>query len=206
MAERLKIFNSNYEHIGEVLRDDVHSNGYWHEVFQCWVIEKIDQQWHIYLQLRSKKKKDYPGQYDITAAGHLIEDEVVEDGVREMQEELGIEVTFSQLIPLGVIAYSIDNDQIKDYEFANVFLYELTGGIQSFTIQREELDGIYCTKLEDFIRLARNEVQSIEVKGYTYVFELKVMQSKRISLKEMSALPATYLDELIQRLEQKLKE
>ena len=197
MKERLKIFNNNYEQIGTAYRDDVHLYGYWHEVFHCWVVEKIEQQWHLYIQLRSYRKKDYPGQYDITAAGHLMEDESIEDGIREVNEELGINVSYPQLQLLGIIPYAIDNEKIKDYEFANVFLYEHRGGLEAFKIQREELDGLYRANLDDFIQLAKKEVETIEAQGYRYVSNLKVEQNLQISLAEMSSLPDSYLRKFI---------
>ena len=109
IQERLRIFNVNYEQIGAAYRDEVHLRGYWHEVFHCWVVEKIEQQWYIYLQLRSYSKKDYPGQYDITAAGHLMEDETVEDGVRE-------EVAGELVLECNVLAFldPVVNDESGD--------------------------------------------------------------------------------------------
>lgn len=117
MQEHLKKFNAQYEQIGEASRAEAHNLGHWHEVFHCWVLEYVNHEWRIYLQLRSKDKLDYPGQFDITAAGHLLVEETIEDGVREMHEELGILLAFSELISLGVIPYAIDNERIKDYEY-----------------------------------------------------------------------------------------
>ena len=202
--ERLKTFDNNYKQIGAAYRDEVHLKGYWHEVFHCWVVEKINQQWHLYLQLRSYSKKDYPGQYDITAAGHLMEDETVEDGIRELKEELGIDVSYPQLRLLGVIPYAIDNEKIKDYEFANVFLYEHKGGLEEFKIQREELDGIYLVNLDDFVRLAQKEVETIEAQGYRYKSNVKMEQTIQIGLNDMSALPASYLNQLIPKIQNHL--
>lgn len=200
MTERLKVFDENYNKIGTEQREIVHENGYWHEVFHCWVIEKIKAEWHIYFQLRSKYKKDYPCQYDITAAGHLLAKENVEDGVRELEEEIGITAKFSKLKSLGVIPYSIENEIIKDNEFANIFVFELVGGFEQFSIQREEVDGMYRAKLEHFIQLAQEEVKEIEVTGFQYENEIQYFKVKNISLKQMSTLPQSYLSKLIPRL------
>lgn len=67
MNERLKVFDQYYKETGIEQRKLIHAKGYWHEVFHCWVIEKTNSEWRIYLQLRSKNKKDYPNQFDITA-------------------------------------------------------------------------------------------------------------------------------------------
>ncbi|MGN7479664.1 NUDIX hydrolase [Solibacillus silvestris] len=206
MIEQLKIFDGQYNEIGIEQRDTVHTKGYWHEVFHCWVIEKIHSEWHIYFQLRSKNKKDYPNEYDITAAGHLLATESVEDGVRELTEELGIHVDFSQLYSIGVIAYSIDNEMIRDYEFANVFIHEIVGGMDQFNIQREELDGIYRAKLEHFIRLAQDEAKEIEITGYEYENDVQNFKVKTVSLAQMSTLPYSYLKEFIPKLRKMIME
>lgn len=99
--ELLTTFDDNGNITGTAPRDEVHRLGLWHETFHCWFVSKEQDMLHIYLQLRSEHKKDYAGLLDITAAGHLLSDEVPEDGVREVQEELGICVAFEQLIPLG---------------------------------------------------------------------------------------------------------
>ncbi|MEK5077750.1 NUDIX domain-containing protein [Solibacillus sp. FSL W7-1436] len=206
MNERLKVFDQYYKEKGIEQRDLIHAKGYWHEVFHCWVIEKTNSEWRIYLQLRNKTKKDYPNQFDITAAGHILATETIEDGVRELEEEVGINAKFSQLTSLGVIPYSIDNEKIKDYEFANVFVYELTGGIEKFTLQREELDGIYSANLNQFILLATHKVKKIEVSGYHYENDIRHYEVKHIGLEQMSALPESYLLEFIPSLKKILFE
>ena len=205
MAERLAIFNEHYNKIGEALRDEVHTKGCWHEVFHCWVIEKIKDEWIVYLQLRSQSKKDYPGQYDITAAGHILATETALDGVRELNEELGLDVCREQLIVLGVIPYTINNERIKDYEFANVFVYEITNGLDQFQIQREELDGIYYMKLQQFFALATGEIKKAYVAGYYYDDDEKVNGSREIGLDDMQALPQMYLMPFIEKLQAWMK-
>ena len=200
MTELLKIFDKNYKEIGFKHREIIHERGYWHEVFHCWVIEKINAEWHIYFQLRSKDKRDYPLQYDITAAGHLLATETVQDGVRELEEEIGITAKFPQLKSLGVIPYSIENELIKDNEFANIFVFELVGGFEQFSIQREEVDGMYRAKWEHFMQLAQEAVKEIEVTGFRYENDVKCFEVKNISLKQMSTLPRMYLSELISRM------
>ena len=206
MNERLKVFDQFYKETGIEQRHLVHAKGYWHEVFHCWIIEKVDSEWRIYLRLRSKNKKDYPNQFDITAAGHILATETIKDGIRELKEEVGVKVMFSQLTSLGVIPYSIDNEKIKDYEFANVFVYELTGGLEKFSIQREELDGIYSANLKQFILLANHKIKEIEVSGYKYENDIRHYEVKQIGLEQMSALPESYLHEFIPRLEKILIE
>lgn len=204
MAEILKIFDENYNQIGTKFRDEVHKEGYWHEVFHCWVLQKQEEEWHIYFQLRSKNKKDYPSQFDITAAGHLLANESIEDGIRELHEEIGLTVPYHDLISLGVIQYVVDNESIKDYEFANVFIYLLQGTIDDFQLQTEELDGIFYGKLADFTELAKGLRDRIQITGYQLDSNKKQYINKHITLTDMAALPRQYLHSFLAELENKL--
>jgi isopentenyldiphosphate isomerase len=148
--EQLRIFNEDRNQIGVASRKDVHRIGYWHEAFYCWFVNNEKGIDYIYLQLRSDTKKDYPNLSDITAAGHLLADEIVKDGVREIKEEIGIDVPFEELVPLGVIDYCVIKEDFIDKELANVFLYKSENTFDDFTLQAEEVSGIVRAKFNDF--------------------------------------------------------
>jgi isopentenyldiphosphate isomerase len=164
--EKLKIFDDNKKLIGIASRSDVHRIGYWHEAFHCWFISNEQGIDYIYLQLRSKYKKDYPNLLDITAAGHLLADETVEDGVREIKEEIGIGVNFKELIKLGVIDYCVVQENFIDKELANVYLYKSQNTFDDFTLQVEEVSGMVKTKLVEFAQLWSGEKDEIKISGF----------------------------------------
>ncbi|MFJ7755284.1 NUDIX domain-containing protein, partial [Peribacillus muralis] len=164
--EMLKIFNENKQPIGVASRSDVHRLGYWHEVFHCWFIINEHGMDYIYLQLRSENKKDYPNLLDITAAGHLLADESVEDGVREIKEEIGIDLAFEELVQLGVIEYCVVKDNFIDKELANAFLYKSGNALDDFTLQVEEVSGIVKAKFNDFSQLWFYEKDELEINGF----------------------------------------
>lgn len=119
--EYLKIFDEKYQEIGIATRDEANSKGYWHEVFHCWLLSQEENMNYLVLQIRSAHKKDYPSLLDITAAGHILVNETIEDGVREVEEGLGITVSIEQLHAVGMLHYKIDTEKIKDKEHAHVF-------------------------------------------------------------------------------------
>lgn len=163
--EQLKIFDENRDQIGIATREEVHRLGYWHETFHCWFMSIEMGIVYIYLQLRSDTKKDYPNLYDITAAGHILANESVQDGVREIKEEIGIDVSFRELVPLGIIDYSVLKEGFIDKELANVFLYKCNKSFDDFTFQREEVKGIVKVEFNDFIELWYGEKDFIRIKG-----------------------------------------
>ncbi|WP_339146030.1 MULTISPECIES: NUDIX domain-containing protein [unclassified Sutcliffiella] len=151
--EQLKIFNKERKYLGTASRDEVHIKGHWHETFHCWIKAEIHGKEYLYFQLRSKEKKDYPGLLDITAAGHLLSHENVEDGIREVEEEIGIKVGMDELSYLGVIPYEKELEGFIDREHAHVYLLRGYIPLESFTLQAEEVSGIFMVPLEDFYQL-----------------------------------------------------
>lgn len=164
--EQLKIFDEDGNQIGVATREDVHRIGYWHEAFHCWFVSEEKGIDYIYLQLRSDAKKDYPNLLDITAAGHLLANETVQDGVREIKEEIGIDVPFHELVPLGVIDYCVIKENFIDKELANVFLYKIDKNFDDFTLQEEEVSGIVKVEFNHFIELWLGERETIKIKGF----------------------------------------
>ncbi|WP_075620120.1 NUDIX hydrolase [Paenisporosarcina indica] len=204
--EKLKIFDDNRNLIGVASRSDVHRVGYWHEVFHCWFIcneQGID---YIYLQIRSKNKKDYPNLLDITAAGHLLADETVKDGVREIKEEIGIDVAFEELKQLGIINYSVVKENFIDQELANVFLYLSENNFDDFTLQEEEVSGIVRAKFTDFTQLWYGERDEIEING----FEInndgnKLIIKENITRVKFVPHEISFYKEVIQKIQEQIK-
>lgn len=166
--ELLKIFDENQTEIGIATREEVHKQGYWHETFHCWFIHKADHAVNIYFQLRSHEKKDYPNLLDITAAGHILSHETIFEGVREVQEELGIDVAFDRLTPIGIIPYCVVKEGFIDRELAHVFLYCVLHEKEEFTLQTEEVAGIFSVELEDCISLWSGDVKEVSMEGFDF--------------------------------------
>lgn len=164
MVEKLKIFNVDHQQIGTASRDDVHHKGLWHETFHCWFVS--EDLTRIYIQYRSEQKRDFAGLYDITAAGHLMEDETVLDGVREVKEELGIDVTMDEMVSLGVIDTSYVSPGFVDREFCHVFLYRFAGNLTDFKLQEEEVGGMVTADLQEFRAFFKGESNGLRVEGF----------------------------------------
>lgn len=153
MMEKMRTFDENHQYIGDATRDVVHREGLWHETFHCWFMD--DQ--YIYVQKRSATKADFPALFDITVAGHLEADETVEDGVREIREEVGIDLPFHALSKLMLIRDVICMPNFYDYELAHVYVYHTTIQPADLTLQKEEVEGVYRLEKEAFIQLCLRE-------------------------------------------------
>lgn len=165
MTEMLTVVDIHQNKIGVKTRDAVHRDGDWHETFQCWFIERAKSSYYIYLQLRSASKNDFPLMYDITAAGHLLVGETVEDGVREIKEELGVEITIDQLLFLQAIPNSINLPNFIDNEISLVYLYEVKTPL-AFSFIDEEVEAIVRMQFSDFEKLVNGEVNDALCEKY----------------------------------------
>lgn len=200
-SELLTVFNENYEPIGVKTRGDVHKYGYWHEAFHCWFISKINNGVIIYFQLRSEHKKDYPNLLDITAAGHLLSSETVADGVREVKEELGVDVKLDELASLGMMRYVVHNTKIIDKEFAHVYLHDYKNDINRFNVQREEVAGMFYAKFEDFFDLWMGNKKRISIQGFILdKFDKKIYLNRLVGREHFVPHDETFYVEVVENI------
>ncbi|WBL17388.1 NUDIX hydrolase [Sutcliffiella sp. NC1] len=164
--ELLKIFDKTYKEIGVATRQHVHAVGHWHETFHCWIVGKEKEEYYIYFQLRSSLKDMYPNLLDITAAGHILANEHMKDGIREVKEEIGLELNYNNLTKLGVIPYSVKKGNIIDNEFANVFLVVGEYTFDDFALQLEEVVGLVKVPFQQFYDYSFHRIHSINVTGF----------------------------------------
>ncbi|MCM3758502.1 NUDIX domain-containing protein [Sporosarcina aquimarina] len=204
-TEILTIFNEHQKPIGTATREEVHRLGHWHETFHCWFVARENGQDMLYLQLRSPMKKDYPNLLDITAAGHLLTTESVEDGVREIQEETGIAVAFEDLHSLGIIPYSMRNSDMIDNELAHVYVYHTEHKMNDFHVQPEEVAGIYKVALQDFSKVWSSELENIPCLGFTHSeYGEQLFNEKMISKSDLVPHPDSYYEAVIRGIYENL--
>lgn len=185
MIEFITVVDRSRKKLGLKPRDDVHRDGDWHETFHCWLADPT----HLYLQLRSDAKQDFPGLFDITAAGHLAAGETVRDGVREIQEELGIDLSLEQLDPLGVFEDVIETETFLDREFAHTYIYPYKG--ETLTLDADEVADVSKVDFETFAALLAGAREQIEATSVVTGETLQMTKEKLVPH------PETYWNEVI---------
>lgn len=206
-TENIRIYDEKGNPEGIAARQAVHEKGYWHETFHCWLAGRQDGRDVIYLQLRSKNKKDFPRLFDITAAGHLLADETVEDGIREVREELGILVDFDELTLLGMVKDQMALSGFIDNERCHCFLYnELENIDLRFELQVEEVSGMAKLDFGAFAALVLGERERVAVEGFEIAPDGRKQTFKKdISLRDLVPHSAVYLERIIELIGQELK-
>ena len=203
--EIMNIFDKQRNNIGKMSRADVHKHGLWHETFHCWFVNKEEDEDYIYFQIRSGRKKDFPNLLDLTAAGHLLATESVEDGTREIKEEIGIDVTFNDLLPVGLIHNCIVTEDFIDREFSHVFLHRTHEENLEFKLQKSEVSGMVKAKFHDFYDLCLGEREQIRIDGFEMnEFDDKVLILKNIGMLDFVPHQLSYLESVVRVIGEKL--
>jgi isopentenyldiphosphate isomerase len=146
-----------------VPRDEAHRTGAWHGAFHCLIIYQQDGRNYALFQLRSPQKLIAPGKFDVSVGGHYAAGENSEvAGPREIKEELGLDVKFDDLLPLGrrVFVYCF-SPGVTEYEFQNVFLLPQSLDPGKLALQKEELDGIIEMDVEQGTALFSGKINSL---------------------------------------------
>ncbi|WP_426351023.1 NUDIX hydrolase [Alloiococcus sp. CFN-8] len=165
--ECFDIFDEKMEHIGIAPRREAHRRGLWHKVIQCWLFKREKDKTYIILQKRSPLKDNYPSLFDTSAAGHIRAGEEIEEGVREIYEEIGISVDYSELTFLEIVKQKKEKKDLMDYQFAYLYIYECNKPLLHYTLQKEEVEALVEIELTRFKELIEGNVLEVEGHGIT---------------------------------------
>ena len=158
MEELIDVLDENGNKTGEIVtRKQVHEKGLCHRVI---VVAIIDKNGHLLMQQRTKNKELNPGKWDVSVAGHISSGQnSIEAAIREVSEELGVEVYANEL--KYILTYKkirkikenyIDN-QIYDCYIINKEKIK----IEDIKIQESEVEQVKLCNLDEVKELILNE-------------------------------------------------
>nr|WP_241394467.1 NUDIX domain-containing protein [Clostridium beijerinckii] len=155
----MSFYDEELNEIGVASRSEIHANGLLHKVVHCWIVDESSNEKWIYFQQRSYKKKDFPGLYDISAAGHVEIGEKIENALkREVKEEIGIEINFKKLRFVGSIREKFNLSSFLNNEICEVYLYNVED--PKFNIGFE---------VEKMVKLSFSEFKKLVLGGYDHI-------------------------------------
>lgn len=96
----------------------------------------------LLIQQRQSCKKTWPNMWDITASGSVISGETSSEAVaRELREELGLDISFKDMLPQMSVGFS---KGFEDYYFV-----EADVDINQMVLQKEEVQDVKRATLEE---------------------------------------------------------
>lgn len=157
--EMLSFYDDNLNEIGMATRSEVHFKGLLHQVVHCWIIDNLSDEKWIYFQQRSYKKKDFPGLYDISAAGHIDIGEKVEEAIkREVEEEIGIVIDPQKLEFVGSIREKLRLGNFFNNEICQVYLYPIKNPKFDCGYEVEKMVKIQLSEFKKYVLNGSKEI------------------------------------------------
>jgi isopentenyl-diphosphate delta-isomerase len=152
--EYIDILTDDLKVLKRCLKSEAHQNGYLHASVHIWLYTDDGK---ILLQKRSANKIAFPSLWDVSVAGHISSGESeISAAVREVKEEIGLQVTEKELLKIGVFReqYQHQADFI-DNEIHHVYICKLTSSINQLSLQKEEVSDIKLISFEKFTELRK---------------------------------------------------
>jgi isopentenyldiphosphate isomerase len=153
MDERIDILDRWGQLTGKTcLKSEAHKRGLWHPCVHIWIYNAQNE---VLLQQRVKTKEAFPGYWDVSVAGHIETGEGSRiAGLRELSEELGIDVKPDQLEKIGSFSSEfVHKHNFIDREFHDVYLCKLNRMNSEFSLQKEEVSDIKWISVQDLDRI-----------------------------------------------------
>lgn len=152
---RIDIFNDRYEHAGTEEKKVAHATGQWHRTFSALAVNPVTRRVILQKKAPGRYSFDRPDYADFTVGGHYEAGETIPDGVREVREELGLPVSYSDLHPIGLrqTAITLAPDYIER-EFQHWHLLPLDLGLDAIPLADAEVSGLADICIDDAITLA----------------------------------------------------
>lgn len=146
--------------------DQALSDHDWLGTFNLWIVQRQPVPSIVYQQ-RSPDATWEPLKLDVSAGGHYQAGETLQDGMREVQEELGKTYSFDQVTMLGRrLNVGIDSQNRVRQTVVDVAVIEDNSSIETYDIQPEEVHAIFICPIDELLRVHTDETYSFTAHGY----------------------------------------
>jgi isopentenyldiphosphate isomerase len=150
MEETLEIWDPSGIPTGQTaLKSEVHRQGWFHPTVHIWFYTPTGK---VLLQKRGLEKDTFPGLWDVSVAGHVQAGETpMEAAIREVKEEIGLEITPAALDFLGRFkSEHAHPGGIVDREFQYSYLSQLAVPLATLVPQAGEVEALEEKPLTQF--------------------------------------------------------
>ena len=138
-------------------RSLVHRDGDLHPTVHIWLIKRRDMGIYVLLQKRSPEKDVNPDRYDVSAAGHVSQGgEFRHAAVRELKEELGIDISGEKLELIGLINHHTQYGDINDNELSAVYLCRENIDTDNLVLQSSEVSEVCWAEIDEMLSCMKN--------------------------------------------------
>lgn len=159
-------------------RSKVHRDGDWHKAVHIWIINENSE---ILLQRRCETKDSDPNMLDISCAGHLSAgDSSLEGALRELKEELNLEVKPNELMFIKTLQRSWKNNQgFIDNEYDDLYILKTNKKIEEMVYQKEEISEIFFVPYKKFKEMIINRQSDMIMYDEEFEILFQMLDNKK---------------------------
>jgi isopentenyl-diphosphate Delta-isomerase len=158
------------------LKSVIHEKGLYHHTAHIWLYTKNGE---VLLSQRSSLKSICPLMWDVSVAGHVDAGEsVIVGALREMREEIGLNLQETDLHKIGVFeCFQTYENGIQDNEFHHTFMAELRVPLSELTPQIEEVAALKLVSFDEFENLLEHSETNGHFVAVNRYYYLEVLNS-----------------------------
>lgn len=135
-------------------KDIIHEKGLWHREIAVFI---QNEKGEYLIQKRSANKKQAPNKWCLTAGHVKSGEEYKKAAIREVKEEIGIDIKENELIDLGLYKQPFKNDKTTNNTFTKYYFYKTNKKIEDYKIQIEELSKVKYIAFDELERLIKQK-------------------------------------------------
>jgi isopentenyldiphosphate isomerase len=140
----------------------VHRDGDWHKSLHIWVILLGGGGEALALfQRRSAGKDTWPRALDVAVAGHYRAGEGLEQGLREADEEIGLQLKPADVVRIGLRrrADTRAASRIRDNEIQDIFMARSDVSLSALVPFEDEVEALIALPMNDAARLFSGAIE-----------------------------------------------
>ncbi len=156
-----------------VSRQQVHTQGLWHNTIHIWV---CNHERELLFQKRAKNKDTFPNMWDVSVAAHVHSRETtLQAGIRELQEEIGLQISLKHLVFITTqrASYTFSNGVI-DNEINYIYMVKTHKEVNDFVLQHKEVQCIKYIPLDQLLSVVKSLPKHFvaDVKYYSKIIRM----------------------------------
>lgn len=166
---------------GRASRTEIHRDGLWHQVFHCLIVRPSTQS--VILQERAQTKAAFPGKLDLSATGHLEAGERPIDGLRELHEELGVEVDPERVLSLGTrLLADHTGEGNRNHELVHLYLLADDRPLDEYSPDAAEVSGLVEVSAAGLLALLADREDEVDCSRWSAETGTRATTMKRTDL------------------------
>lgn len=161
-SEMIDIYDCFNKHVGVMPRDEAHAKGIWHRTINFLVVETTTNS--LIFQDKKVELDLEDGFFVKTNGGHIQAGETMEESVRELSEELGIERKLEDLIYVGTNQTSVDfGENFLIREFMYYYLVPIDDVHSQIEFKDGEVGRVISVPIKEGLDLLQGKTDEIGV-------------------------------------------